>query len=109
MDFSDSFGLLLYFEVLLLIYKFYEKIGYEILEDKIVYSFEVMGMDILIEVLLMVKMFWVVGGMIFKDWRVVGYLVFGKVQEGGKVVSVVELKSSVMWDIIVIEVQEVKV
>lgn len=110
MDLSDSLGLPLYFEASPSTYKLYEKIGYETLEEKIVHSPETMGTDTPIEVPLMVNMPRAAGGLTFRDWRAAGYPAFGKTPPAGdKVVSAVKPKSSGTRDIIVTEVQEVKV
>lgn len=105
MDLSDSLGLPLYFEASPSTYKLYEKIGYELLDDKIVHDRELMGTESPIEVPLMVKMPLAACGMSFKEWRAAGYPAFGSAKNPEPVVgSAVE--SGKTGPMVVTEIQE---
>lgn len=65
-------GLPVYFESSPSTVKLYEKMGFKVLDEKIIHRAEDLGTDMDIEVPLMVKMPSSAGGMTFNEWRLQG-------------------------------------
>ena len=75
-DLSESSRLPVYFESSPSTVGLYIKMGFELLEEKIVHKAEVLGTETDIEVPLMVKMPSAAGGLSFAEWREKGYPAF---------------------------------
>ncbi|KAK5995480.1 putative acyltransferase SID5 [Cladobotryum mycophilum] len=78
MDLGERAGLPVYFESSPTTVGLYKKMGFELLEEKIVHKAEVLGTENDIEVPLMVRMPSLAGGMSFNEWRDEGYPDFTK-------------------------------
>ncbi|KAM0254006.1 hypothetical protein ACHAQJ_006976 [Trichoderma viride] len=77
LDLGERSGLPVYFESSPSTVGLYTKLGFELLNEKVIHKAEVLGTDKDIEVPLMVKMPSLAGGMSFAEWKSKGYPEFG--------------------------------
>ncbi|KAM0460887.1 hypothetical protein ACHAO4_001683 [Trichoderma viride] len=77
MDLGERAGLPVYFESSPSTVGLYTKLGFELLDEKIVHKAEVLGTENDIEVPLMIRMPSLAGGMSFTEWKAKGYPEFG--------------------------------
>lgn len=78
MDLGERAGLPVYFESSPSTVGLYKKLGFELLDEKIVHKAEVLGTENDIEVPLMIRMPSLAGGMSFSEWKSKGYPEFGE-------------------------------
>ncbi|KAK4073674.1 hypothetical protein Trihar35433_3148 [Trichoderma harzianum] len=77
LDLGERAGLPVYFESSPSTVGLYKKMGFELLDEKIIHKAEVLGTEEDIEVPLMIKMPSLAGGMSFAEWKSKGYPEFG--------------------------------
>lgn len=77
MDLGERAGLPVYFESSPSTVGLYTKLGFELLDEKIIHKAEVLGTENDIEVPLMIRMPSLAGGMSFTEWKAKGYPEFG--------------------------------
>jgi tRNA threonylcarbamoyladenosine modification (KEOPS) complex Pcc1 subunit len=80
-EMTEQLGMPLYFEASPSTAPLYSRMGYHTLKEKIVHKAEDMGIDVDIEVPLMIRMPSHAGGMSFEEWREKGYPAWGKKED----------------------------